>query len=1205
MLCKINRWLIGLSGAAIYMMCGIKNHVLAQVIPDGTLPTNVTNSENLYEITGGTQSGNNLFHSFQEFSIPEGFTAHFQNIDNIANIISRVTGGNVSFIDGILKANGFANVILLNPNGINFGPNASLNIGGAFVGSTAPELIFKDGTVFNNNPNSPVNLTVSVPLGLQWNDTQTPAEIIVNGARLAVKPEQVLLLVGGDIEVNGGSLIAQGGRVELGGLKGEGIIPVKLDENGNIVALGEYPAAVERGNVTLTNEARINVITDERGGGNIAINAANLQVEGNSQVVAGIKPNSQLGVTETGEITNVAKTGIGNIILNATGKITIQSSAIRNEIKAGSGVFLSGGNIEISAEKLEVIDGGIISTNLAGGADVGLRNIILQINGDVTIGNPNNPQDNSRISTKVNNNAIQLTGEENTGKGGTITINANSLSLNNKTSITTAITGETTNLFPGVGNAGDVIITVEKGNVAIASSQILTQVGANVEGAAGKIKITATNLTINNSMLNSVSRGSGNSGEINIQAENTIELKDGSEINSGFAPIGTAETGGNIKIIANSIFLRNDAILNTSNTEGLFGTGGKPGNIILEGKETIELDGENVLINTSAGKLSQGAAGNIEVKAKDVSVLNGARLEAATTGNQNAGKVIIAAEDTVELGQNVQVKTTIAETDFLDTGNGGDIEVTGNFVKVNGAILETETNAEGNAGNITIEAQENVSITNNSTLNSQVVKTDVESGDGGNINLTAPVIEVDNSQLTTQTEAQGNAGEIKITAADAVSINNSRFSSSTLGVGDAGNVKLEATSILALNNSNLESKAQGEGITGNAGEITLKAPQLQTNNSNISTSTSGEGLAGKIEVTTNEINLNSSNISSSTLGEGKAGNVKLEATSILALNNSNLESKAQGEGITGNAGEITLKAPQIEANNSNISTSSLGVGDAGKIEITANEINLNSSNISSSTLGEGKAGNVDINAENISLENQSKITAQSNSEQGGNITIKNQVNPLEVLQLRTGSQISATAGIAQGRGSGGNVEITTRFLILQEKSNITAEAFTGAGGNIEILSEAVIQCPSCQISASSQRGIDGEVNITTLDAQTNMDQQEVQQEVTILDNIVTTNCSAAARRRKKREGASLAIVGREGFPPSPTEPLNADTLIPFNPSSEETVSEMKTDAEENPKYPPAAQGWYVNHQGVTVFTALPIIPTGHYIPGNTTPRCDN
>ena len=156
----------------LYVSSGIAQ---AQVTPDGSTSTTVDADGNNFTINQGDRAGNNLFHSFGDFSVPTNGSAFFNNATDIANILSRVTGGNISSIDGLIRANGTANLFLINPAGIIFGNNARLEVGGSFLGSTADSILFPDGEFSASDLNAPV-LTINAPIGLGFRDN--PGDIV-------------------------------------------------------------------------------------------------------------------------------------------------------------------------------------------------------------------------------------------------------------------------------------------------------------------------------------------------------------------------------------------------------------------------------------------------------------------------------------------------------------------------------------------------------------------------------------------------------------------------------------------------------------------------------------------------------------------------------------------------------------------------------------------------------------------------------------------------------------------------------------------------------------------------------------------------------------------------------------------------------------------------------------------------------------------
>ncbi len=239
----------------IVFLSQVSQKVKAQIVPDNTLgsESSVINSINELRsrIEGGATRGENLFHSFQEFNIGEGLEVYFANPDGIANIFSRVTGSNLSNIFGTLGVEGSANLFFLNTNGIIFGENAVIDIGGSFIATTANSIEFSDGTRFaTRNGNQKPILTWNAPIGLGLDGNNGSITVNGNGHQLTladpnvfftpiigaassqnglkVAPERTLALIGGQVNIDGGVLTSPSGNIEIAGVKQGN---VKLDLN--------------------------------------------------------------------------------------------------------------------------------------------------------------------------------------------------------------------------------------------------------------------------------------------------------------------------------------------------------------------------------------------------------------------------------------------------------------------------------------------------------------------------------------------------------------------------------------------------------------------------------------------------------------------------------------------------------------------------------------------------------------------------------------------------------------------------------------------------------------------------------------------------------------------------------------------------------------------------------------------------------------
>ena len=372
-------------------------------------------------IEGGTQAGGNLFHSFGEFSVPTGSEAYFNNTADIQNIISRVTGKSISNIDGLIRTNGTANLFLINPNGSVFGANARLNIGGSFVASTANALRFGNLGFFSaTDKNIPSPLLTINPSALLFNQInqnaaiqnksvapagRDPAGFNANGLR--VPNGKSLLLVGGNVSMNRGRLNANGGRVELAGLNEPGT--VLLGINGDNLSL-KFPENIARAEVSLTNSSGIYVTG--AGGGNIAVNARNLEILGGSILTGGI--GQDLGTPET-----IA----GDITLNATGEVKVAGgSIVRNLVRLGSKG--NGGNIAIDSSSFSLQEGGLLDASTFGQGNAG--NVTVSAKDAVSL---------------IYAGILSTVGAGGVGKGGNIDINAATLLLTDGAQIRTITRG--------------------------------------------------------------------------------------------------------------------------------------------------------------------------------------------------------------------------------------------------------------------------------------------------------------------------------------------------------------------------------------------------------------------------------------------------------------------------------------------------------------------------------------------------------------------------------------------------------------------------------------------------------------------------------------------------------------------------------------------------------------------------------------------
>ncbi|MEL6909558.1 MAG: filamentous hemagglutinin N-terminal domain-containing protein, partial [Cyanobacteria bacterium J06598_4] len=825
----------------------------AQVTSDNTTGTQVTNNDGVAEITGGETRGDNLFHSFQDFSVPMNNEAFFNNADNIGNIFSRVTGGNISNIDGIIRANGSANLFLVNPAGIMFGEGASLNLGGSFYGSTADSILFEDGEFSAADLDSPPLLTVNAPIGFSFRDN--PGDIASNGANLIVTPEQTLALLGGNINVEGETVGGSGSNVRLGSLTQSGTID--LNENGSL----SFPELAARGNVSLSNEALVFVQGNE--GSSININAANLSLTSGTLLVAGIASDS--GFTDA---------QAGDISINLTEDLTMDNSAITNS-NFGMG---NSGNVKVEARNVLFANGGTISNFSDGISNIG--SISIMATEDISFEGVS-----STIFSGINNTL----GEQATGTLGTIDLTAQNLNLEDGGGISSAVANS--------NDSGDITVNVAD-TIRIDGTGLITQ----ADGTVGELP----------SIINSnISGGNGNSGNIKIDAQNLL-LNNGGAINA--ANLGTGNSG-DIDINVDSLSITERGVI----TGAVFGAG-NGGDINIDAEERVSVMGNvNFLsfISAGIGLNATGEAGNIKIETPQL-ILQDAAVDANVFGAGNGGDIDINAEERVTVIGSSESSSFISADIFSNaTGEAGNIKIETPQLILQDASVSTDVLGNGEGGTIDISASDYIELSNTSLIQADV--SPGSTGNGGNLNIeTGQLTLNDGSQISATTLGNGNAGNVTIIANESISLSGvnevSRggiFASAIIENGDSGNIDLttgeltisDGAIIAASNFPSFGENSTSAPGTGEPGNITIAADNISLESEGrieaVTQSETGTGANISLEVADTISLRGSSFISAEALGNANGGNLSIDTNFIVAFPNGNndiIASAAQGQG---------------------------------------------------------------------------------------------------------------------------------------------------------------------------------------------------------------------------------------------------------------------------------------------------------------------
>jgi filamentous hemagglutinin family protein len=878
----------------------------------GNLGTAITPSQNVYGITGGESVGSNLFHSFGQFSVGTGDIAQFQTTTlvpdtMVSNILGRVTGGSPSNIFGTVDSIAYypnANLFLMNPNGILFGPGAQINVGGMAHFTTSDYLRLSNGVRFEALPSAQDALLSTASVAAFGFLGSNPAAITVQGSKLTLANGTGLSLVGGN----------------------RGFIYTDPDTGAT--------ASVSDG-VTIT-EANLSAPSGQ-------INLASVASPGEILY---------LGLQPAPNINGQSFTNMGNIKLSQGTILDVSSDA--------------SGTVRIRSGQLEIIDSTLsadtdnlngaptaINLNINGNISItdtrGLPVITARTSGDGNSGLIDMRSSNLQAtSTSFNNFALIESRTFGAGRGGDITLTAtDTIHANGGLFLTDSGTG-------GPGNGGNIIInatTVQLENIGLSTGDFIDITTSQLaSGAAGNLTITADRLQLNNSIFDSGAFLSQTAGDVTLNVHeitatgtqiSALGFSGGGAITINTDSVVLTETttiennivsgqGGGITINARVVELTNGAGL-VSTTFG----DGQAGNISITATDHFTMAGSETdsnptgLFSNSVGELGSGNAGSVIVTTPKLEMSGGARINTITEGSGRGGDVIITTSGDISISGEYPfnlpepifsigtigpsgIFTTTRGSDFCigTCGDAGHISITAGSLNLgSGAQIDSGTASTGRGGDTIVHATNEIlmsgTLRDGSPVGtfSRTIGTDPGSGSGGNITLTAGQsftistgasvsasstgpgntgnIQIDagnqfamtNSSVITEAN-QASGGAIKITTnpSGTVQLTNSTISASVLdGTGGGGSVDIDPLYVILLNSQILARADQGPG-----GNITINITNgglfLPDANSVVSAS-SGNPANGTVTIQ-----------SPNAPGSGKIhplGKIPLEATSLL------------------------------------------------------------------------------------------------------------------------------------------------------------------------------------------------------------------------------------------------------------------------------------------------------------------------------------
>jgi filamentous hemagglutinin family protein len=1084
---------------------------------DGTLgPSAAALAGPMYAITQnlGKLAGGNLYFSFQYFNVATGETALFSTTSaGINNVISRVTGGYASTIDGTIAlqaASGAPNFFLINPSGVTFTANASIDVPAAFYVSTANYLKFSDGNVYVD-PGRMSTLSAAAPEAFGFLGT-TRAPVTIEQARLSAggNGSADFQIAAGDVSVDGAGALAD--VVSTSGA----IRVTAVGSASTQVPLAGAFAATD-GTVTLTDGGLLwSQGLGATAGAGVTVNAGSLLIDGQSSgAVTGIYAGG--GAAVPAPIT---------VAIGKDAQIINGGSITSSNASAGAAARVS-----VAANSLTINGGdsssftGVESVTAASGSGAPLQ---FTVAGATTI------RDGGAIYSIA----------EAGGNGGDIALSSGELQLEaTDAEVNTLIEA----LTQSSGNSGSVQVSADSLTMMAPRSttllpvQISTGTAVGSSGSAGTIDVQVSgNASMTGAAaINSNTNSSGNAGRVNVQALGTLSMGDDSEIFT--ATYAGAGNGGNLSVTAGALDLASSAGASITNIATLSYAAGNAGAITIHtgslaidgpgsnlgftgidsfsdgsgSSGAIQIDVTGLLSIANGGIISntayaQGNGGNIVLSAGDVLLRDSGNasttgIYATTYGAGFAGALTLTAESLTLTGPVISAGNPVAISNSADAGSTGaagdvSINVSGN-ISLSGGAIASNTYSSGAGGHVTVKALGSVSVLAGGDIDAV---TDGGTGNAGGISLTAAALDIAGQGAASETGviasagAAGNAGEIQIHVGT-LSIDGgpgagqADIDAFTNGSGAGGQIRIDVSGNATIaDNGAIVADTHGRG---NAGDIVVSAANLVLD------------AQGKLALHTA--------IEADTYGAGDAGSIQINARSLTMTSYANpvdtpvfITSDA-APGSSGNSGNVTIDVSgnMYMTGSASIASTTNSSGNGGQLLIDAGgSILLHDGSYfsSGSEGGSGNAGDISVRAAALDIEGQgSALTGISTESFGaghsGNIRV--QAGSLLINGGGTGgtgaaidSEVypegaSGVGGVGGAGGAGGSIVVqVSGNATLQNGSKISTTSYgSGPAGDVSVSAGSLVLGGGSYrsiISSGARAGSGGQPGNVTIDAGT-------------------------------------------------------------------------------------------------------------------------